>query len=394
VPDGEIEFESKGRSAAPKAMNDSHGEDRQSRRPVMTMMSEHSTGGGATAANDPRWARLVARDRSADGSFWYSVATTGIYCRPSCPSRGANPKNVAIHDTLEAAKATGFRACKRCNPDGASPEGQNAILVEKACRLIERSEELVPLAKLADAVGLSPSHFHRLFKAVTGLTPKGYGVAHRASCDREKLANGQSVTEAIYDAGFNSSGRFYEKSTEMLGMTPTRYREGGTNEEIRFAIGQCSLGAILVASSAKGVTAILIGDDPDELARNLQDRFPRAHLVGADRAYEALIARVVGFVEAPALGLDLPLDVRGTAFQQRVWRALREIPAGTTASYADIAARIGSPDAVRAVAGACAANNIAVAIPCHRIVRSDGSLSGYAWGVDRKRRLLKAEAAA
>jgi AraC family transcriptional regulator, regulatory protein of adaptative response / methylated-DNA-[protein]-cysteine methyltransferase len=348
----------------------------------------------AATVNDPRWARVVARDRSADGAFWYSVATTCVYCRPSCPSRGANPKNVAFHDTLEAAKATGFRACKRCNPDGASRDAENAILVEKACRLIEEAEAMPSLERLADAVGLSAGYFHRLFKATTGLTPKDYAAAHRASRVREELKKRDTVTRAIYDAGFNSSGRFYEKSTEMLGMTPTRYRQGGTDEEIRFAIGQSSLGAILVASSGKGVVAILMADDPDKLARELQDRFPRARLVGADKAYEALVARVVGLVEAPALGADLPLDIRGTAFQRRVWKALQDIPAGTTASYADIAARIGVPKAVRAVASACAANNLAVAIPCHRVVRSDGSLSGYAWGIERKRRLLQVETAA
>jgi len=341
--------------------------------------------------NDPRWAQVAARDRSADGTFWYSVQTTGIYCRPSCPSRAANPKNVALHDDLLSAKATGFRACKRCNPDGASQQAQHATLVAKACRLIEQSEEAMPLEFLAKAVGLSASYFHRLFKATTGLTPKNYAAANRASRVREGLAKGHSVTEVIYDAGFNSSGRFYEKSSEMLGMTPTRYREGGMNEEIKFAIGQSSLGAILVASSAKGVVAILIDDDPNKLARDLQDRFPKAHLVGGDQEYEKLVAQVVGLVEAPAIGLNLPLDVRGTAFQQRVWQALQEIPVGKTTSYSDIAAQIGLPNAVRAVAGACAANNIAVAIPCHRVVRSDGSLSGYAWGVERKRRLLDAE---
>ena len=361
----------------------------------MTTTSERQKVDTATATvNDPRWARVVARDRSADDVFWYSVATAGVYCRPSCPSRGANPKNVTFHDTLDAAKATGFRACKRCNPDGASLDAENAILVEKACRLIERSEETLSLEKLADAAGLSAGYFHRLFKATTGLTPKDYAAAHRASRVREELTKRHTVTQAIYDAGFSSSGRFYEKSTEMLGMTPTRYREGGTNEEIRFAIGQSSLGAILVASSEKGVVAILITDDPDKLARDLQDRFPKARLVGADREYEALVARVVGLVEAPALGVDLPLDIRGTAFQQRVWKALRKIPAGKTATYADIAARIGLPKAVRAVASACAANRLAVAIPCHRVVRSDGSLSGYAWGVERKRKLLQAEAGA
>jgi AraC family transcriptional regulator of adaptative response/methylated-DNA-[protein]-cysteine methyltransferase len=342
--------------------------------------------------NDPRWAQVVARDRFADGTFWYSVQTTGIYCRPSCPSRAANPKNVALHEDLLSAKATGFRACKRCNPDGASQDAQHATLVAKACRLIEQSEEPIPLECLAKTIGLSASYFHRLFKATAGLTPKNYAAANRASRVREGLAKGHSVTEVIYDAGFNSSGRFYEKSNEMLGMTPTRYREGGMNEEIKFAIGQSSLGAILVASSAKGVVAILIDDDPNKLARDLQDRFPKARLVGGDRDYEKLVAQVVGLVEAPAIGLNLPLDVRGTAFQQRVWQALQEIPVGKTTSYSDIAAQIGLPNAVRAVAGACAANNIAVAIPCHRVVRSDGSLSGYAWGVERKRRLLDAEA--
>jgi AraC family transcriptional regulator of adaptative response/methylated-DNA-[protein]-cysteine methyltransferase len=342
--------------------------------------------------DDPRWAQVMLRDKSADGTFWYSVQTTGVYCRPSCPSRRANPKNVTLHDDLPSAKATGFRACRRCNPDGASQDDQNAARVAKACRLIGQSEEAIPLERLAKAVGLSASYFHRLFKATTGLTPKDYAAAHRAARVREGLANGRSVTEAIYDAGFNSSGRFYEKSTEMLGMTPTRYRQGGLNEDIKFAIGQSSLGAILVASSAKGVVSILIGDDPNELARHLQDRFPKARLIGGDPDYEKLVAEVVGLVEAPALGLDLPLDVRGTAFQQRVWHALQEIPAGQTVSYADVAAQIGAPKAVRAVAGACAANKIAVAIPCHRVVRRDGTLSGYAWGVERRQRLLEAEA--
>ena len=344
-------------------------------------------------ADDPRWARIVARDKTADGCFWYSVATTGIYCRPSCPSRTANPRNVQLHDTLAAAKATGFRPCKRCNPDGISIDGENAAIIAQACRLIEESEEEPSLNDLAEAVGRSPSYFHRMFKAITGLTPKDYAVAHRAAKVRQGLDSGNSVTEAMYDAGFNSSGRFYEKSTGLLGMTPTQYRAGGANEEIRFAVGETSLGAILVASSKKGVASILLGTDPDTLVRNLQDRFPKARLIGADGDYEALVARVVGFVEAPNLGLDLPLDVRGTAFQQRVWQALQEIPVGQTVSYAEVARRIGSPKAVRAVAGACAANNLAVAIPCHRVVRNDGSLSGYAWGVERKRVLLDRESA-
>jgi len=345
----------------------------------------------ASVAGDPRWARIVARDKAADGDFWYSVSTTGVYCRPSCPSRIANPKNVQIHDSLESAKATGFRPCRRCKPDGASIEVENAELVAKACRIIEGSEEELALEELSGAIGRSPSYFHRIFKAITGLTPKDYAAAHRAKKLRQRLAAGNTVTEALYDAGFSSSGRFYEKSTHMLGMTPSRYRAGGADEEIRFAVGQTSLGAILVASSGKGVAAILLGDDPNELVRNLQDRFPKAHLIGADRDYEALIAKVVGLVETPGRGLNLPIDVRGTAFQQRVWQALQKVPAGETVSYAELARRIGSPKAVRAVASACAANNLAVAIPCHRVLRMDGSLSGYAWGIERKRALLDRE---
>jgi AraC family transcriptional regulator of adaptative response/methylated-DNA-[protein]-cysteine methyltransferase len=230
-----------------------------------------------------------------------------------------------------------------------------------------------------------------MFKAATGLTPKEYAAGHRAKKVRLGLTSGNTVTEAIYNAGFNSSGRFYERSMDMLGMTPSQYRAGAVNEEIRFAVGQTSLGALLVASSKKGVAAILLGNDPDELVRDLQDRFPKAHLIGSDRSYETLVAQVVGLVETPGLGLNLPLDVRGTAFQQRVWRALQGIRAGETVSYSEIARRIGAPRAARAVASACAANHLAVAIPCHRVVRMDGALSGYAWGVDRRRVLLERE---
>ena len=344
-------------------------------------------------AADPRWARVLARDSAADGLFWYSVATTGVYCRPSCPSRPANPNNVGLHETLADARARGFRACRRCNPDGLSPKEANTRRIAEACRLIEQGEETPSLVDLAQAVALSPGYFHRLFKHVTGLTPNAYATGHRAGRVRAALAGKGSVTEAIYDSGFNSSGRFYEHATGMLGMTPRRYKAGGAEEDIRFAIGQCSLGDILVASSTKGVVSILIGDDPDALAKDFQDRFANARLLGGDAAYERLVARVVGFVEAPNLGLDLPLDIRGSAFQQRVWQALADIPAGCTASYTEIAARLGAPRSVRAVAGACAANPIAVAIPCHRVVRRDGALSGYAWGVERKRRLLQREAA-
>jgi AraC family transcriptional regulator, regulatory protein of adaptative response / methylated-DNA-[protein]-cysteine methyltransferase len=339
---------------------------------------------------DPRWARIVARDKAADGEFWYAVNTTGIYCRPSCPSRRCNPKNVTIHDTLESAQRTGFRACQRCRPDGPSAEFVNAELVTRACRMIEASEAAPSLTELAAALELSPGYFHRIFKAHIGLTPKAYADAWRAKRVREALGGENSITEAIYNAGFSSSGRFYEASDAMLGMTPSSFRKGGAKEEIRFAIGETTLGAILVASSVKGIAAILLGDDPDALARGLQDRFPNARLIGADPEYEAIVSKVVGFVEAPQMGLDLPLDVRGTAFQQRVWQALRDIPVGQTVPYTDVAERIGAPGATRAVAGACAA----VAIPCHRVVRNDGALSGYAWGVERKRTILDRECAA
>ncbi len=254
-----------------------------------------------------------------------------------------------------------------------------------------RSKRRLLLNSPASA-GLSTFHLHRVFKAITGLTPKQYAAAHRTRRVKAELGRSNTVTEAIYEAGYNSNGRFYEQSNEVLGMTPTAYRAGGVNTEIRFAIGECSLGSILVAASERGVCAILIGDDPEALARDLQDRFPRAQLIGGDSQFEHLVAKVVGFVEAPALGLDLPLDVRGTAFQQRVWQALREIPAGRTASYLQIATRIGAPKAVRAVGAAVGANPLAVAIPCHRVIRTDGSLCGYRWGVDRKRALIEREA--
>jgi len=349
-----------------------------------------STAATATEA-DARWARVVARDKTADGEFYYSVATTGVYCRPSCPSRLANSKNVRFHASIADAEAAGFRACRRCLPDQSSVEAQNAEKIARSCLRIEQAAESLSLAELAQVAGLSTHYFHRLFKMVTGVTPKAYAAAHRAARVRDELGRSPTVTEAIYSAGFNANSRFYEQSTRLLGMTPTDYRAGGADAVIRFAIGQCSLGAILVAMSEKGVCAILLGDHPDDLVRDLQDRFSKARLIGSDADFETVIAKVIGLIEAPQIGIDLPLDIRGTAFQQRVWQALQEIPAGTTVSYAEIAAKIGAPQAVRAVAGACAANALAVAIPCHRVVRSDGSLSGYRWGVERKRALIDRE---
>jgi AraC family transcriptional regulator, regulatory protein of adaptative response / methylated-DNA-[protein]-cysteine methyltransferase len=351
--------------------------------------------GHVSTEHDPRWPAVVARDRLADGAFYYSVETTGVYCRPSCPSRRANPSNVRFHSTSTDAERAGFRPCRRCKPDQPPLEQLHAAKVADICRVIEAAEDTPHLADLASRVGMSRYHFHRVFKCVTGVTPRAYAAAHRTTRVRRELENAsKTVTQAIYDAGFNSGGRFYEAADQRLGMTPTVYRAGGVDAEIRFAVGECSLGSVLVAQSEKGVCAILLGDDPDALVRDLQDRFPRATLLGDDAAFEETVARVIGFVEQPALGLDLPLDVRGTAFQQRVWQALREIPVGSTATYSEIATRIGTPKGARAVAQACGANALAVAIPCHRVVRTDGSVSGYRWGVHRKRSLLKNEGAA
>jgi len=269
---------------------------------------------------------------------------------------------------------------------------QRTALITQACRLIEQADNAPPLQQLAGQLGVSSFHFHRLFKQATGLTPRQYALAQRQQRLRQALDGGSNITTAILDAGYQSNSRFYEKAHAVLGMNASRYRAGGVQLDIRFAIGECSLGSILVAQSAQGVCAILLGDDPEALAHDLQDRFPSANLMGGDRNFEQVVAKVVGFIEAPRLGLDLPLDIRGTAFQQRVWQALQKIPPGSTASYAEIAARIGAPHSVRAVANACAANTLAVAIPCHRVVRTDGGLSGYRWGVARKRALLDLEA--
>lgn len=356
----------------------------------------------AMTSNDPtllsfttdedRWAAVLRRDRRADDAFFYSVQTTGVYCRPSCPSRSARREHVRFHTTREAAERAGFRPCRRCRPSEPALSNQRAATVAQACRAIETTEETPSLDDLARSAGMSRFHFHRIFKSVTGVTPRAYATQHRARRVRGELSRSKTVTDAIYGAGFNSNGRFYETSSQTLGMTPTKFRSGGKGESIRFAVGECALGLILVAATARGVCAIMLGDDPARLVRELEDRFPKARLIGGDQDFERWMAKIVGFVEAPALGLDLPMDVRGTAFQQRVWQALRAIPVGSTASYTEIAERIGAPKAVRAVAQACASNPVAVAIPCHRVVRQSGALSGYRWGVERKRALLEREA--
>lgn len=345
----------------------------------------------AYIGDDARWAAVQQRDKAADGQFYYSVRSTGVYCKPSCAARPALRKNVAFHDSCAAAEAAGFRPCLRCKPDQPPLEERQAQAVEQACRLIEQAEEAPDLATLAEAVGISRYHFHRIFKAHTGLTPKAYADGRRAERMRRELPGSASVTEAMYDAGFNSSGRFYAQSGESLGMTPGAYRRGGSGERIRFAVAHCWLGELMVAATDKGICAVTLGEDAEALVRELQDRFPKAELVGGDAGFEQTLAQVLAAIEDPRRGAELPLDVRGTAFQQRVWQALRGVPAGVTLSYSELAARIGSPAAVRAVASACANNEIALLIPCHRIVRLDGSPSGYRWGVERKKALLEKE---
>lgn len=338
------------------------------------------------------WQAVLEREQNPNPPFFYAVKTTGIYCRPDCPSRRPKRQNAVFYESCTQAEADGFRSCMRCRPNQQSPQEQTASLISKACREIETAEEEPRLDDLADQSGLSAFHFQRTFKSVMGVTPKAYARAHRMKRFQEIVgSNKGSITTAIYDAGYTSSSRFYETATQALGMTPKLVRKGGEGVKILFAIGECTLGSVLVASSAKGVCAMLLGDTPEMVLEDLQGRFPKADLIGNDADYEMLIALVILFVDDPKYAFNLPLDIQGTAFQQRVWEALRNIPVGTTASYSEIAEMIGAPKSFRAVAQACGANNIAVAIPCHRVVRSDGGLSGYRWGVDRKSAILDIE---
>lgn len=345
--------------------------------------------------DEARWRALQARDASADGTFYYAVASTGVFCRPSCAARLPRRENVSFHRTVAEAAAAGYRPCKRCKPEEAPAAERRAQQAAELCRFIDVSLEqagvLPSLQQLADHAGLSPHHLHRSFKAATGLTPRAYGAAQKARRLRTELEHEASVTSASYRAGFSSSSRLHSASRERLGMTPSRYRAGGRDEQIEFAVGQCSLGALLVAATERGLCAILLGESAAELEQDLRQRFARAQVRAGGAGFQERLAQVLTFVEQPQLGLSLPLDVRGTAFQERVWQALRAIPAGSTQSYQQVAQALGAPQAVRAVARACAANPLAVAVPCHRVLRSDGGLSGYRWGIERKQALLKRE---
>lgn len=342
---------------------------------------------------DERWAALQARDEAADGRFFYAVRSTGVYCYPSCAARLALPENVAFYETCQQAEADGFRPCKRCQPDLPPKNIREAELVAKICKMIEQAETLPALADLAQSAGYSPHHFHRLFKRITGVTPKAYADAQRHKRVKTHLTKGSSVTATLYESGYNSSSRFYDSSATMLGMTPKSYRAGGAGEVICHAIASCSLGYVLVAFSSRGVCAILMDDDPETLLQDLTACFPRAEHRLADATLKTIIKQVISLIDHPCAreDLSLPLDIRGTVFQRRVWDELRKIPVGTTISYSELALKIGAPKATRAVASACAANKLAVVVPCHRVVAADGKISGYRWGRDRKLRLLKAE---
>ena len=344
-------------------------------------------------ALDPRWKKLTNRDGPADGAILYGVATTGVYCRPGCPSRLPNKENIRFFASREEAERAGFRPCKRCQPDRAPLAERQAEAVSKACALIEAVDERPDFDGVARAVGMSRHHFHRIFKQTTGVTPGVYFNARRRARALDELSRAKTVTEAIYGAGYSSSSRFYETFAPQLGLKPSAFAKGGAGEVIRFAVGECSLGSILVAATAHGICAIQFGDAPEPLIGALRGRFPKAELKGGDADFERVVAHVIGLVEEPERAFDLPLHVRGTAFQQRVWEVLRSIPPGETMTYAEVAAKAGCASAVRAVASACAANKIAVAIPCHRVVRTGGALSGYRWGVERKAALLKREGA-
>ena len=344
-----------------------------------------------TSAQD-RWEAVVARDKSLDGEFIFAVKTTGIYCRPSCPSRRPNRENVEFYELNHQAEAAGFRACKRCKPTEMSLEQINSRRIEEACRLIEQSDKVPSLEKLAEHVGVSKYHFHRLFKEHTALTPKQYAKARQDMAMRENLSASNTVTSAIYASGFDSAGRFYDRARSILGMRPDAYRKGGNNEVMWYAFADCALGRIAVAGTEKGISAIRIGDDDETLFHELTRMFKNATFVDAGGLLNDTLAEIIHFMDTPDGLFELPLDIQGTVFQKKVWDALLKLPAGETMSYAELARQIGAPKSFRAVANACGSNPVAVAVPCHRVVSSGGGLGGYCWGVETKKKLLDREA--
>lgn len=339
--------------------------------------------------DDPRWFQITNKD--ADGQFVYAVITTGIYCRPGCPSRHPNADNVRFFNLAKEAENAGFRACKRCHPQHKTAQTLEATRITQLCHYIEQADHEPNLAELATYIGIRGDHLQRVFKKAIGISPKAYAKRIRNQRLQHLIHSSDSVTQVMACTGYNSNSHFYKESQELLGMAATQYRNRGTAMQIDYMIGLSSIGQVLVAWSTKGICALLLGDDRQDLIEELQQRFANATRIQADNTREQSLKHIIKHIEQPQNALDLPLDIRGTAFQQRVWQALQKIPLGETRSYTDIAADIGSPKSVRAVAGACAANAIAVIIPCHRVLRQDGNLSGYRWGVERKRELLKIE---
>lgn len=343
------------------------------------------------STDSSRWDAVVHRDKEAEGCFYYAVKTTGVFCRPGCSSRLPNRKNVTFYETIEAAENDGFRPCKRCKPGSVSQNEHIESIIIQACRSIEQAEIPLKLDDLAAAAGLSPYHFHRLFKKIVGVTPKQYSSTHQSQRFRNSLKDSPSVTDAIYKAGYSSSSRAYEKAQEHLAMAPKTYRGGAAGVTIYYGTAQCLLGWVIVALTERGICAIELGDDPKTLFVQLQKNYPKAQLEEVSADFSSLLKEVASFIETPSRGIKVPLDIQGTAFQQRVWSVLQEIEPGTTLSYTELAERVGNPEAARAVAKACGSNRLAVVIPCHRVVAKDGRMGGFRWGVERKAQLLDKE---
>jgi AraC family transcriptional regulator of adaptative response/methylated-DNA-[protein]-cysteine methyltransferase len=335
-----------------------------------------------------KWQQVMARDARQDGHFVFAVRTTGIYCRPSCPSRRPRRDSVEFFTNPNEAERAGYRACLRCKPTQVSSQAQ---YVAHARQLLDHAESVMTLSDLSKRVGLSPFHLQRLFKRATGLSPREYQSARRMQHVKAGLRKGDDVTTALYDAGFGSPSRLYERAPQQLGMTPGEYRRGGEGATITFAIAPTPLGRLLVAATDRGLCAVRFGETATELERDLRQEFHAASLHRDDAAMQKYVEPLVASIRGENTTIDLPLDVRATAFQMKVWEQLRQIPRGETRSYRDIANEIGQPAAVRAVARACATNPVALAVPCHRVVRSNGDISGYRWGVDRKKKLLQGE---
>lgn len=338
--------------------------------------------------SDTQWQHVIARDPRQDGRFVFAVRTTGIYCRPSCPSRRPRRDSVEFFEDPQQAEQAGYRACLRCKPTQISTQAKAVMF---AARLLDEAEGVLTLAEISQRVGVSPFHLQRLFKRATGLSPREYQSARRMQHVKHGLRKGDDVTTALYDAGFGSPSRLYEKSGQQLGMTPGTYRRGGVGATVNYAILPSALGRVLVAATSRGLCAVRFGETAAELKRELREEFHAAAIVRDDAALQPYIQALLASMRGQRVTIDLPLDVRATAFQKKVWDALRTIPRGETRSYSEVARDIGDPHAVRAVARACASNPVAIAIPCHRVVRSDGDLAGYRWGITRKRKLLERE---